>query len=100
MYVYIPSPPRSLPSLFQLAAEKTITKINYDDMVKTFQINTLGHLLAFKHFVPLLPPKHAKLEYDGDSDPAMGLVKTNLSILASMTARVGGRRRMDGRTTG
>lgn len=50
------------------------------------QINTFGHMLAFKHFTPLLPGKSAKLDYS--DDPANGLIKPNLSVLASMTARV------------
>jgi hypothetical protein len=44
-------------------------------------------MLTFKHFVPLLPGKNSKLDYE--NDPAKGLIKPNLSVLASMTARVG-----------
>ena len=50
------------------------------------QINTFGHALAFKHFTPLLPGKSTKLDYS--NDPAKGVIKENLSVLASMTARV------------
>lgn len=50
------------------------------------QINTFGHMLTFKHFVPLLPGKST--EHDYTNDPANGLIKPNLSVLASMTARV------------
>ena len=42
--------------------------------------------MTFKHFVPLLPGKSK--EHDYSNDPAKGLIKPNLSVLASMTARV------------
>lgn len=51
-----------------------------------YQINTFGHMMTFKHFVPLLPGKSK--EHDYSNDPAKGLIKPNLSVLASMTARV------------
>ncbi|PLW12709.1 hypothetical protein PCASD_21620 [Puccinia coronata f. sp. avenae] len=71
-----------------LLPEKSILKINKEEMQKTFEINTFGHLLTYKHFVPLLPPK-ADSKSTGDQDPAMGLVNPEVNVLASMSARVG-----------
>ncbi|KAK9896616.1 NAD(P)-binding protein [Cystobasidium minutum MCA 4210] len=70
-----------------LHPEKSIQKVNYDDLLETFKINTFGHMMTFKHFVPLLPGKSK--EHDYSNDPAKGLIKPNLSVLASMTARIG-----------
>lgn len=55
------------------------------------RINSFGHLLSFKHFVPLVPKKAQKKdnEAQADSDPAQGLIPEGLSVLASMSARVG-----------
>ncbi|CAD6572710.1 MAG: Vacuolar protease A [Cyphobasidiales sp. Tagirdzhanova-0007] len=50
-------------------------------------INTIGHMMAFKHFAPLVPGKSTKHDYS--EDPSKGLIAPNLSILASMTARIG-----------
>ena len=59
-------------------------------MLNTFRINTFGHILTFKHFVPLLPTKKSKgNEYEGSEDPANGVVQPGLNVLASMSARVG-----------
>lgn len=70
-----------------LLAEKSITKINKEDMQKTFQINTFGHMLVYKHFFPLLPNR-AKQQKEKD-DPANGWIGSDMSILASFSARVG-----------
>jgi len=71
-----------------LLPEKSILKIDRGQMQKTFEINTFGHLLTYKHFVPLLPPK-ADAKLGGDQDPAMGLVNPAVNVLASLSARVG-----------
>ncbi|KAL7005732.1 hypothetical protein EMMF5_004647 [Cystobasidiomycetes sp. EMM_F5] len=70
-----------------LRPEKALTKINYDDLLESFRINTFGHIMAFKHFMPLLPTKSKQLDYD--NDPAHGLIAPRLSVLASMTAKIG-----------
>jgi len=70
-----------------LHPEKSVQKIDYDQLLQTFKINTFGHALAFKHFTPLLPGKSTKLDHS--NDPAKGVIKENLSVLASMTARIG-----------
>lgn len=55
------------------------------------QLNTFGHLLTYKHFVPLLPKTAdiRKAKEAGKEDLADGAVKNGLSVLASLTARVG-----------
>lgn len=89
-----------------LNTEKSITKLVFDDMKKTFdvrsclavnwvsslsrmalQINTFGHLLTYKHFVPLIPPKAKSVE--SNDDLGDGVLPKDLSVLASMSARVG-----------
>ena len=63
-------------------------------MLNTFQINAIGHLLTYKHFVPLLPSKKAFNEIqrkwsDGTPDPAKGLISKDNSVCFSLSARVG-----------
>lgn len=55
------------------------------------QLNTFGHLLTFKHFLPLLPKTAdvRKAKESGEKDLADGAVPEGLSVLASLTARVG-----------
>ncbi|EGF99775.1 uncharacterized protein MELLADRAFT_40089 [Melampsora larici-populina 98AG31] len=73
-----------------LLPEKSIQQINVEDMKRTFEINTFGHLLTYKHFAPLIPPKSSKnQDNQSDQDPAKGLIKPNVHVLASMSARVG-----------
>lgn len=63
-----------------------------DQLLETFQLNTFGHLLTFKHFYPLLPQKNDMRKSQADSadhDPANGAVHPGLSVLASLTAKVG-----------
>lgn len=55
---------------------------------RSFQLNTFAHLLTFKHFAPLLPSAKSKAN-ELDHDPAHGVIPSNLSVLASLTARVG-----------
>ncbi|KAG0152542.1 hypothetical protein CROQUDRAFT_719309 [Cronartium quercuum f. sp. fusiforme G11] len=72
-----------------LLPEKSIQKVDLEDMKRTFEINTFGHLLTYKHFVPLIPPKSSQSQVDEIEDPAKGLVKENVHVLASLSARVG-----------
>lgn len=55
------------------------------------QLNTFGHLLTYKHFVPLLPKTAdvRKAKEAGKEDLANGAVGEGISVLASLTARVG-----------
>lgn len=99
-----------LTRLEQLHPDKSITQVKADELLHhyqvrssdssvpwspslthSFQINTFGHLLTYKHFMPLLP-KNADLRKSrerGDVDLANGLVKEGLGVFASLTARVG-----------
>lgn len=61
--------------------EKTPQQINYDEALETFKINTLGPMLAIKHFSPFLPRKGTAVEQ------ATGLPE--LAVWATMSARVG-----------
>ncbi|CEQ40050.1 SPOSA6832_01621 [Sporobolomyces salmonicolor] len=77
---------------FQLHADKSVAEVNYDKLLESFQLNTFAHLLAFKHFYPLLPQKSDIRSTKADSDeqdPANGLVQPGLGVLASLTARIG-----------
>ncbi|WWC87783.1 uncharacterized protein L201_002675 [Kwoniella dendrophila CBS 6074] len=76
-----------------LHAEKSLSSIDPSKALRQFQINTLGHLLTYKHFVPLIPSKKnfEKLssEWSSSGDPAKGLVHSRNSLCLSMSARVG-----------
>ncbi|ODN97411.1 rossman fold oxidoreductase [Cryptococcus wingfieldii CBS 7118] len=76
-----------------LKAEKSLAGINLQDALNSFQINTLGHLMTYKHFVPLIPSKKAFKELKGgwgeEGDPAKGLMGSGHSICCSLSARVG-----------
>lgn len=73
-----------------LHAEKSILKIDAEEALRSYQINTIAHLLTYKHFVPLLPSKKSDgSNYDASQDPASGYIQPNLSVLASMSAKVG-----------
>ncbi|KAI5480692.1 short-chain dehydrogenase/reductase SDR family protein [Pseudohyphozyma bogoriensis] len=69
-----------------LHADKSITKISAEDLLHSYQINTFGHILTYKHFVPLLPSKAAKQTPSDDGDATL---QPGLSVLASLTARMG-----------
>ena len=61
--------------------EKTPQQINYEDTMETFKINTIGPMLAMKHFSDFLPKRSTKLEaMEGLPDVA---------VWATMSARVG-----------
>ena len=61
--------------------EKSPQQINYDDALETFKVNTLGPMLALKHFSQFLPKRNVKLE------TLPGLPDT--AVWATMSARVG-----------
>ncbi|WWC60200.1 uncharacterized protein I303_102766 [Kwoniella dejecticola CBS 10117] len=80
-----------------LHPEKSLSAIDLSKSIDQFRINTLGHLLTYKHFVPLIPSKKKFesissgsdwSEYDGE-DPARGLINPKNSLCWSMSARVG-----------
>jgi hypothetical protein len=87
----------------QLHPEKSLGAINARDALDSFQVNTLGHLLTYKHFVPLIPSKREleKLSWswqdsgrhqsgsEGSADPAKGLIGDKHSLCMSLSARVG-----------
>lgn len=56
-------------------------------MLRTFEINTFGHLLTYKHFVPLLPAK--KSEGKAENTDGGDYVASGLNVLASLSAKVG-----------
>ncbi len=87
-----------LPSLIirihsQLLPEKSITQINPSDSIRSYQLNTLSHLLFYKHFVPFIPSaiafKKLSSDWDSSSDPAKGLVRPDGGVCMSLSARVG-----------
>lgn len=65
---------------------RSITKVNLEEVLETYRVNTISHLLTYKHFVPLLPSK--KDGHDND-EAASPYVQPGLSVLASLSARVG-----------
>ncbi|WVQ74555.1 hypothetical protein IAR50_004156 [Cryptococcus sp. DSM 104548] len=76
-----------------LKAEKSLAAIDLQGALASFQINTLGQLLTYKHFVPLIPSKKDFRElrngWAEEGDPAQGLVGSDHSICCSLSARVG-----------
>ncbi|BFZ53176.1 hypothetical protein PYCC9005_000199 [Savitreella phatthalungensis] len=62
--------------------EKAPAQIDYDDALQTFKINTLGPMLAMKHFADLLPPRKSEL-------PHVEGLPDGLAVWATMSARVG-----------
>ncbi|CBQ71951.1 related to short chain dehydrogenase [Sporisorium reilianum SRZ2] len=74
-----------------LHAEKNLSQISLEHVQQTFAVNTFSHLLAFKHFVPLIPRgAEAKQILEGKVDNvAEGVLPGDLSVVASLSARVG-----------
>ncbi|CAE7078998.1 unnamed protein product [Rhizoctonia solani] len=64
-----------------LHAEKNIMQLSHSEALRSFEINVIGHMLTFKHFVPLVGKERA----EGDK----GLLPDGRSVLASISARVG-----------
>jgi len=57
-------------------------------------VNTIGHLLTYKHFAPLVPTRKEFKDLSSGSeweekDPAKGLVNKDGSLFWSLSARVG-----------
>ena len=81
----------SLKLLFNVAGvltpEKNLSQVDYDQMLQQFQINTFFPLLSYKHFAPLIP-KPGPIPEDA---PCLshGLLPRELSVCASLSARVG-----------
>ena len=61
--------------------EKTPQQIDYEDALHTFKINTLGPMLAIKHFSEFLPRRNTTL------DNLRGL--PGVAVWATLSARVG-----------
>ncbi len=79
--------------LSQLSPEKSLAAVQHDTVLNQFGINTLGHLLTYKHFVPLIPTRKEFNElrdgWDNSEDPAKGLVSGDNSLCWSLSARIG-----------
>ncbi|KAM0790218.1 hypothetical protein ACM66B_005532 [Microbotryomycetes sp. NB124-2] len=72
-----------------LHADKSVQQVKPDQLLEHFQLNTFGHLLTYKHFVPLLPKTADVKKRSGEPDLSKGSLPKDLSVLASLTARVG-----------
>jgi len=83
-----------------LHAEKSLSDVDLASLTKSFQINTLGHLLVYKHFVSLIPERqkkhngHSSSIFEGenaqeDRDASNGILPLDKSTLVSFSARVG-----------
>ncbi|KAG8904072.1 hypothetical protein FRB99_002308, partial [Tulasnella sp. 403] len=70
-----------------LHAEKNLGSVSQAQLFETFNVNTFGHLLVYKHFAPLL--SHKKDTGDGHDDPARGVLPSGKNALVSISARVG-----------
>jgi len=68
----------------QLHPEKNIASLDIDELRRTFEINTFGHALMFKHFLPLVP-RASKQEREG----GQGVGEGGRSVIVSLTAKVG-----------
>ncbi|GME49900.1 C-factor [Neofusicoccum parvum] len=68
-----------------LFPEKSPRQVDAADALLTLRTNTLGPLLAIKHFAPLLPRKSAEFHVD---DAYAGL-PPRAAVWATMSARVG-----------
>lgn len=87
----------SLKLLFNVAGrlhpEKNLGQVQYDEMLEQFKLNAFFPLLSFKHFAPLLPKPatSAREQEDAAAAPCLshGLLPRDLSIVASLSARVG-----------
>ncbi|CAO1634675.1 unnamed protein product [Parajaminaea phylloscopi] len=81
----------SLKLLFNVAGtltpEKNLAQVEYETLLEQFRINAFFPLLSYKHFAPLLP-KPGPIPEDA---PCLshGLLPRELSIIASLSARVG-----------
>ncbi|KAK4050186.1 hypothetical protein OIO90_005168 [Microbotryomycetes sp. JL221] len=72
-----------------LHADKSVQQVKQEELLDHFQLNTFGHLLMYKHFVPLLPKTADIKKRKDEPDLTNGNLPRDLSVLASLTARVG-----------
>ena len=74
-----------------LHAEKNLSQISLEHLQETFAVNTFSHLLGYKHFVPLIPRGAAakKIQEGNSENLAEGVLPADLSVVASLSARVG-----------
>ncbi|CDZ98197.1 Predicted short chain-type dehydrogenase [Phaffia rhodozyma] len=75
-----------------LHPEKSISQIDPAHSIESYKLNTLSHLLTYKHFTPLIPTIkqfETKSSSDNFEDPAKGLLKPGLGACVSLSARVG-----------
>jgi hypothetical protein len=77
----------------QLHPEKSLASIDLKQATHSFQVNTLGHLMTYKHLVPLIATRRQfdKLaaNWGEPGDPAAGVVDGGGSLCWSLSARVG-----------
>jgi hypothetical protein len=79
----------------QLHPEKSLAQVDLQKALHTFQLNTVGHLMLYKHFVPSIPTAReltkikGKWKEEGTSDPAAGLLGEDTAVCLSLSARVG-----------
>lgn len=75
----------------QLYPEKSLAQIDPVDSMRSFQLNTLSHLLVYKHFVPLMPTTRQLASFlkSFENDPAKNIIASDLSLCLSISARVG-----------
>lgn len=71
-----------------LHAEKSPAQLDHDQILSTFQINTIGPMLMLKHFSSFLPRKSAELPLLSEDEFAKGVLPRN-ATWATMSARVG-----------
>ncbi|KDN49431.1 hypothetical protein RSAG8_02133, partial [Rhizoctonia solani AG-8 WAC10335] len=67
--------------LINVSGMKNVMQISHSEALRSFEINVIGHMLTFKHFVPLV----GKEGTEGDKE----LLPGGRSVLASISARVG-----------
>ncbi|KZT60476.1 NAD(P)-binding protein [Calocera cornea HHB12733] len=67
-----------------LHPEKNIASLDLTEVRRTFEINTFGHALMFKHFLPLVPRASAK-----EREGGQGVGEGGRSVIVSLTAKVG-----------
>ncbi|EJU05359.1 NADP-binding protein, partial [Dacryopinax primogenitus] len=67
-----------------LYPEKNIASMELDKLQRTYEINTFGHALMFKHFLPLVPRASRQ-----EREEAEGPGEQGRSVLVSLSAKVG-----------
>jgi NAD(P)-dependent dehydrogenase (short-subunit alcohol dehydrogenase family) len=77
----------------KLHPEKSLAAVDPITVSSSFAVNTIGHLLTYKHFVPLIPTKKEFRDFQNGlsdkEDPAKGLVGAENSLCWSLSARIG-----------